>query len=93
MTRRLLALWSVPRARSTAFLRMMAERGDLTVVHEPFSRITFFGTVAVAGRTCKSATDVMRALQELADERPVFSRTPWTTAIPTSSPTLTSSGR
>jgi hypothetical protein len=24
-------LWSVPRSRSTAFFRMMAERGDFTV--------------------------------------------------------------
>jgi hypothetical protein len=32
-----LMLWSSPRSRSTAFFRMMAERGDFTAVHEPFS--------------------------------------------------------
>ena len=72
MRRRLLALWSVPRARSTAFLRMIAERGDLTVVHEPFSRVRGMGSVAVGGRTCRSATEVMQALQLLTAEGPVF---------------------
>jgi len=28
------ALWSAPRARSTAFFRSVAERGDVTVLHE-----------------------------------------------------------
>ena len=30
-------LWSVPRSVSTGFERMMMERGDFTVIHEPFS--------------------------------------------------------
>jgi hypothetical protein len=72
MRRRLLALWSVPRARSTAFLRMMVERGDITVVHEPFSRVIAFGRVVVGGLTCRSATEVMQALQTLTLEGPVF---------------------
>jgi hypothetical protein len=33
----ILALWSIPRSISTGFERMMMERGDFTVVHEPFS--------------------------------------------------------
>ena len=72
MTGRLLALWSVPRARSTAFLRMMIERGDLTVVHEPFSRVAHFGSVAVGDRTCRSAVEVIQALRVLAEQGPVF---------------------
>ncbi len=72
MRRRLLALWSVPRARSTAFLRMMAERGDLTVVHEPFSRVRALGSVDVGGRTCRSVPEAMQALQLLAEDGPVF---------------------
>ena len=36
-------LWATPRSRSTAFFRMMAERGDFTVVHEPFSYLAEFG--------------------------------------------------
>jgi hypothetical protein len=34
---RILALWSVPRSISTGFERMMMERGDFKVIHEPFS--------------------------------------------------------
>ena len=33
---RVLALWCHPRSLSTAFERMMSERGDVTIVHEPF---------------------------------------------------------
>lgn len=33
----MLALWAVPRSVSTAFERMMMERGDFHVLHEPFS--------------------------------------------------------
>lgn len=68
----LLAMWCVPRSRSTVFLRAMAERGDLTVVHEPFAHVSFFGTSDVAGTTCRSERDVMEALLALAEEGPVF---------------------
>ncbi|CAL9622223.1 hypothetical protein SUDANB6_05889 [Streptomyces sp. enrichment culture] len=68
----LLALWSVPRSRSTAFERAMYERGDFLVIHEPFSRVSDFGEVDVEGRTCTSQQQVMAALVELADNRPVF---------------------
>ena len=61
-----------PPGQVDAFLRMMAERGDHTVVHEPFSRLGTFGSVTVGGRTCRDATHVMRASEELATERPVF---------------------
>lgn len=33
----ILALWSIPRSISTGFERMMMERGDFKIVHEPFS--------------------------------------------------------
>ncbi|CAN3984620.1 sulfotransferase family protein [Kitasatospora purpeofusca] len=68
----LLALWSVPRSRSTAFERAMYERGDFLVVHEPFSRVCDFGEADVAGRSCGSQEEVMAALVETAAERPVF---------------------
>jgi hypothetical protein len=38
-----IALWSVPRSASTAFERSMMARGDLTVLHEPFSLHYYFG--------------------------------------------------
>jgi len=43
MTRQILALWTVPRSTSTAFERMMRERRDHTVIHEPFSIHYYFG--------------------------------------------------
>jgi hypothetical protein len=69
---RILALWSAPRSRSTAFLRMMAERGDFTVVHEPFSQVVDFGEVAVAGRVVRSERAAIAALRGLAGRGPVF---------------------
>lgn len=68
----ILVLWSVPRGRSTAFFRMMAERGDLTVLHEPFSHLAVFGTVDVGGRTAASAPEVIDGVRALAATRPVF---------------------
>ncbi len=33
---KIVPLWSVPRSISTGFERMMFERGDFRVIHEPF---------------------------------------------------------
>lgn len=67
-----LALWSAPRCRSTAFARMMAERGDRVVVHEPFSRVVDFGAVEVGDQVARSERDVLAALRAIAARRPVF---------------------
>ncbi|MEU3773479.1 sulfotransferase family protein [Streptomyces sp. NPDC032472] len=67
-----LAMWSAPRCRSTAFARMMTERGDRAVVHEPFSRVVDFGEVEVGGRVARNEQDVLAALRALATERSVF---------------------
>lgn len=67
-----LALWSAPRCRSTAFARMMAERNDRLVVHEPFSRVVDFGEVKVGDRLAHTEEDVLAALRALAAETPVF---------------------
>jgi len=40
------ALWAVPRSVSTAFERMCMERGDLEVLHEPFSLVYYHGPQA-----------------------------------------------
>ena len=37
----IIALWAHPRARSTVFERVMMERGDLQVLHEPFSYVYY----------------------------------------------------
>lgn len=68
----MLALWSAPRCRSTAFARMMTERDDRAVVHEPLSRVVDFGEVEVGDRVAHSEQDVLAALRAIAAERPVF---------------------
>ncbi|HUN33432.1 MAG TPA: sulfotransferase family protein [Trebonia sp.] len=65
-------LWSVPRSRSTAFFRMMAERGDFGVVHEPFSYLVMYGHTEVGGTQVSSESDLVRALVELPG--PVFAK-------------------
>jgi hypothetical protein len=67
-----LILWSAPRSRSTAFFRMMAERGDFTLVHEPFSYLVMYGHTDVGGTQVRSEPDLIRALLELPG--PVFSK-------------------
>jgi hypothetical protein len=73
----LIGLWAHPRSVSTAFVRMMMERGDVTVVHEPLVHLTDFGAVTMpdgcGGRT--TATDpaaVFAAMRAAATVRPVF---------------------
>lgn len=67
-----LAMWSAPRCRSTAFARMMAERDDRVVVHEPFSRVIDFGEVEVGDRVARTEQDVLAALRAITAEKPVF---------------------
>ena len=42
-----IALWAHSRSASTAFLRMMIERGDVVALHEPFLALTEGATVTV----------------------------------------------
>jgi hypothetical protein len=63
--RLLLTLWSAPRSRSTAFERMMIERGDITVLHEPFSHVKDFGQAEVAGRRVTGEAELLAALRAL----------------------------
>lgn len=67
-----LMLWSAPRSRSTAFFRMMAERGDFTVAHEPFSYLMMHGHADVGGTRVRSEADLIEALLELPG--PVFAK-------------------
>lgn len=72
-----IALWAHPRAVSTAFLRMMIERGDVIVVHEPLVTLVDEGSVPIPdGRggtvTLRSVAEVMRHLRDLAGHQPVF---------------------
>jgi hypothetical protein len=68
-----IVLWAVPRSRSTAFLRVMLERGDLEVLHEPFSYLQVDGHFEVAGRRITSAIELLEVILEInADGRRVF---------------------
>jgi len=44
-----IVLWAHSRSASTAFVRMMIERGDVDVLHEPFLALTQGGEVLVPG--------------------------------------------
>jgi hypothetical protein len=70
----LLMLWSAPRSRSTAFFRMMAERGDFTVVHEPFSYLAEFDYADVAGTRVTCPADLLAALRDLGSRGHVFAK-------------------
>lgn len=70
-------MWAHPRAISTAFGRMMIERGDVTVVHEPFVTLVDHGRVELpdgsAGTmTVDCAGDLLAQLRALGSTRPVF---------------------
>ena len=72
-----IAMWAHSRSMSTAFLRMMIERGDVTVVHEPWLGLAEQGqaTLALSGgreRTVYSDQELIDVLTEEGRERPVF---------------------
>jgi len=69
---RILALWSAPRSRSTAFFRMMAERGDFAVVHEPFSYLAEFGETSVDGASVRGEPELIGALRRMSQRSALF---------------------
>ncbi|MFC4014195.1 sulfotransferase family protein [Nonomuraea purpurea] len=70
-----IVLWAVPRSRSTAFLRIMLERGDLEVVHEPFSYLQADGHFELGGRRVTSAVELLDVMLDVnANERRVFAK-------------------
>jgi len=73
----ILALWTAPRTASTAFERMMIERGDVRVVHEPFSLRYYFGPDKHSDRFDdirpeSTPAAIMGDLEACAGEAPVF---------------------
>jgi hypothetical protein len=70
--RSLIILWAVPRSRSTAFERMMAERGDVEVVHEPFSYLVESGQFTVDGTVATTLTGLFELLLARAGDHRVF---------------------
>jgi hypothetical protein len=70
----LIIMWAHSRSASTAFLRMMIERGDVTVVHEPFLALTEGEAVPLPdGREpARSEGELLARLTALGRTRPVF---------------------
>jgi hypothetical protein len=67
-----IALWSAPRSRSTAFLRMMMQRDDMVTLHEPFSQLMDFGSTEVADTTATTEPQLIAAILDLSADRLVF---------------------
>ncbi|MCX4820785.1 sulfotransferase [Streptomyces sp. NBC_01142] len=69
---RVIALWSAPRARSTAFFRSMVERGDLATLHEPFCNLVDFGETTVDDKVVRSDQELIEAMRTLSERQRVF---------------------
>lgn len=67
-----IVLWAHSRSASTAFLRMMAERGDLLTVHEPLLHLTETGEVKVGQDVVTNERDLLTHLVSLGERRNVF---------------------
>jgi hypothetical protein len=72
-----IALWAHSRSASTALVRMMIERGDVAVLHEPFLALAQDEPVTVLRRdggsaVARSGRDLVDSLAELGEVRPVF---------------------
>jgi hypothetical protein len=68
-----IAMWAHPRAISTAFLRMMIERGDVTVLHEPLVLLTDTG--GFEAPDINGGTVTLRSTEELLAHFTVLSQT------------------
>jgi hypothetical protein len=66
------ALWSAPRTRSTAFYRSMVERGDMTMLHEPFCKLRDFGKAEAGTRTFDSVESLLAWLRDETQDIQVF---------------------
>lgn len=70
-------MWAHQRSMSTAFLRMMIERGDITVIHEPLVTLLDEGQVPVpdgkGGQVVvRSERELFDHMRMLAQDGPVF---------------------
>lgn len=72
MTANLLFLWGPPRSLSTAFLRMMIERADHEVLHEPFSSIVVQGYTKVGDSIATTHDELLELLADRSRDRRIF---------------------
>lgn len=75
----IIPLWSIPRSVSTGFERMMMERGDFKVIHEPFSYFFYAKEQAAAAIGMnvdpdhpQDFSEIMAMILREAEEKPVF---------------------
>ena len=75
----IIALWTHPRSISTAFERIIMERGDFTILHEPFSYLYYVhedgATLSPQYVDPEHPTDysgIRAQIEQTAEERPVF---------------------
>nr|VFJ61074.1 MAG: hypothetical protein BECKFM1743A_GA0114220_102783 [Candidatus Kentron sp. FM]VFJ61561.1 MAG: hypothetical protein BECKFM1743C_GA0114222_102953 [Candidatus Kentron sp. FM]VFK13662.1 MAG: hypothetical protein BECKFM1743B_GA0114221_102903 [Candidatus Kentron sp. FM] len=79
MSNKIIVLWAHPRSASTAFERIMHERGDLRVLHEPFNHLYYFHEGRAEAVACgdpregpKSYEEVKSHIIDASEDKPVF---------------------
>jgi hypothetical protein len=65
-------LWAHPRSLSTAFLRMVLERGDFLVVHEPLSSIVVQGYAMIGDDKVATSSELVDLLEERSARTAIF---------------------
>jgi hypothetical protein len=68
----IIALWSAPRSRSTAFFRAMVERGDLLALHEPFCNVADHGETDGPAGPVRDHAELIAALRSASATDRVF---------------------
>ena len=74
---RLFVMWAPPRSLSTAFVRVIAARGDFTILHEPLCDLAACGhfmhrRAGAEPRRLDSAPALFEHVERLLDDGPVF---------------------
>ena len=77
MQHRLIVLWAPPRSLSTAFVRVIAARGDFTILHEPLCDLSACGIYSHpqtdhSTQTLNNSTELFNYVQALRAQRAVF---------------------
>jgi hypothetical protein len=67
-----LALWGPPRSVSTAFFRMMAQRGDFQLYHEPFSDLAALRGYRLGQRIVTDSRQLLDEILRRSATVPVF---------------------
>ncbi|NES02295.1 MAG: sulfotransferase family protein [Okeania sp. SIO2F4] len=74
MDQKIIALWSTPRSRSTAFGWMVKQRGDFLVLHEPFGLSAYYSEERIFNRVPDIASQAEYNYQNVLQELKVKSQ-------------------